>query len=312
MQEAQIYNNVVWLTLLFLSGVTVPLPMLPHWVQRLAAFLPATYLVSTFQAIMVQGQPLIDHWAEMIVLVVSGTFGLLFAWKLFRWEKEEKISTNAKWLSLAFIVPFLITGAWMNARGNLTSSWATSYYLMGRGNSAASEEAKATDANLIENFQSPSAAEDFLKRWKVSTDSGSGGHSMAELSLLSPGSAGIRQALRFKGRLSPGPGAGEGFVLAQLEVKVPAQAKNLHGIELNVRGDGRTYQVKFHPTGATGAFQPATSFVPLSDWQSVRLLVGWLANPPAGASASDSWLLEISALGPPGEFQLDLDEIKFY
>ena len=46
MQEAQIYNNVAWFTLLFLSGVTVPLPMLPRWIQRFAAFLPATYLVS--------------------------------------------------------------------------------------------------------------------------------------------------------------------------------------------------------------------------------------------------------------------------
>jgi len=42
MQEAQVYNNVVWFTLLFLSGVTVPLPMLPLWIQRFAAFLPAT------------------------------------------------------------------------------------------------------------------------------------------------------------------------------------------------------------------------------------------------------------------------------
>ena len=54
MQEAQVYNNVVWFTLLFLSGVTVPLPMLPQWIQRFAAFLPATYLVTSFQAIMVR------------------------------------------------------------------------------------------------------------------------------------------------------------------------------------------------------------------------------------------------------------------
>src|ERR1039458_4567678 len=51
MQEAQVYNNVVWFTLLFLSGATVPLPMLPYWIQRFAAFLPATYLIGSFQAI---------------------------------------------------------------------------------------------------------------------------------------------------------------------------------------------------------------------------------------------------------------------
>jgi hypothetical protein len=308
--------------------------LLPHWVQRLAAFLPATYLVVSFQAIMVQGQSLLDHWAEMIVLVVSGTFGLLFAWKLFRWEKDEKISTRAKWLSLTFIIPFLVTGTWMNARGNLTSSWAASYYLMGRGNSAAIERAAATDANLIENFESPGAAEDLLKRWEVSTDSGPAGHSMAELSLISPGAAGTQHALRFKGHLAPAPGNGEGFALARFEVRIPAQARDLHGIEFQVRGDGRAYQVKFRPAAQSGAggdlsgamglraagrpvtatasFQPTASFVPLSDWQGVQLLVGWLANPPAGSSASGPWVLEISAVGPPGDFQLDLDEIKFY
>src|SRR5208282_4193384 len=122
MQEAQVYNNVVWFTLLFLSGVTVPLPLLPQWVQRFAAFLPATYLVSSFQAIMVGGQSLYDQRAALLALLVSGTFGMLFAWKLFRWEKEEKISTRAKLISLTFIVPFLVMGIWMNARGSLAAS----------------------------------------------------------------------------------------------------------------------------------------------------------------------------------------------
>ena len=87
MQEAQVYNNLVWITLLFLSGVTFPLPMLPRWIQRLAMFFPSTYLVGTFQGVMAQAESLLDHWPEMLVLVTSGIFGLLFAMKLFRWEK---------------------------------------------------------------------------------------------------------------------------------------------------------------------------------------------------------------------------------
>src|SRR5438034_11040551 len=62
MQEAQVYNNIAWLTLIFLSGTTVPLAVLPHWVQKLATFLPATYLVSSFQSIMMQSEPLQAHW----------------------------------------------------------------------------------------------------------------------------------------------------------------------------------------------------------------------------------------------------------
>jgi len=312
MQEAQVYNNVAWLTLLFLSGVTVPLPLLPHWIQRLAAFLPATYLVVSFQAIMVQGQPLSDHWPEMVVLLVSGTFGLLFAWKLFRWEKEEKISRRAKVLSLTFLVPFLLMGVVMNARGNHTASWAMSYSLMDRARSAVEEEPGARNGNLIEDFANSGASEDLLRRWQVSTDSDVAGHSMAELSLVSPGAWGTQHALRLKGHLSPPPGTGQGFVSARYELRVPPGASNLHGIQFDVRGDSRVYQVNIQPSAAPTALHPAISLVPTSEWQTVRLPIGWLANPSPAGPVSAPWLLEIRVAGPSGDFHLDIDAIRFY
>ena len=101
MQEAQVYNNVVWFTLLFLSGVTVPSDAAPVD-PALRRFLPATYLVSSFQAIMVGGQSLSSTERKCCSSSLRNS-RLLFAWKLFRWEKEEKISTRAKLVSMAFI-----------------------------------------------------------------------------------------------------------------------------------------------------------------------------------------------------------------
>jgi ABC-2 type transport system permease protein len=130
MQEAQIYNQLVWFALLFLSGATIPLPDLPSWIQHLAAFLPATYLVSSFQSLMTHSAPLSAHAAELGALVLSGLFGLLFAWKLFRWEKEEKLPKPAKVWALVFLVPFLLIGFWMNANGQARQAWAASYRMM--------------------------------------------------------------------------------------------------------------------------------------------------------------------------------------
>jgi len=130
MQEAQIYNQLVWFALLFLSGATIPLPDLPSWIQHLAAFLPATYLVSSFQSLMTHSAPLSAHAAELGALVLSGLFGLLFAWKLFRWEKEEKLPKPAKVWALVFLVPFLLIGFWMNANGRARQAWAASYRMM--------------------------------------------------------------------------------------------------------------------------------------------------------------------------------------
>ena len=75
MQEAQIYNNLIWLTLLFLSGVTIPLPLLPGWIQRLAMFFPSTYLVVIFQAGMLQMEPLLTYWREMLSSRRLGSLG---------------------------------------------------------------------------------------------------------------------------------------------------------------------------------------------------------------------------------------------
>jgi ABC-2 type transport system permease protein len=136
MQEAQIYNQLVWFALLFLSGTTIPLPDLPNWIQHVAAFLPATYLVSSFQSLMTHSAPLSAHVAELVALVLSGLFGLLFAWKLFRWEKEEKLPKQAKVWAMVFLVPFLLIGFWMNASGKARQGWAASYRMMDTEKSA--------------------------------------------------------------------------------------------------------------------------------------------------------------------------------
>jgi hypothetical protein len=315
--------------------------MLPRWIQRLAMFFPSTYLVSTFQGVMAQAEPLLDHWPEMLVLVTSGVFGLLFAMKLFRWEKEERISSKAKLWSGVFVLPFLVMGMWMNTRANPTAMWARSYNVTEQA-PAASRNPEAEQANLIENFDGIQASEELLRRWQVSTDSDVSGHSMAEISLLTPGAEGTRHAMRLKGHLAPDAKNGQGYVSARCEVRVPASSRGLLGIEFEARGQPRIYQVGFQPPKAAQTCRfdsargperqpkgfsrpealgwaqtaaspiPAITFVPGEVWQNVRLPIAWLANPANNGLADGPWVLEISVTGPPGEFTLDLDEIRFY
>ena len=311
MQEAQIYNNLVWVTLLFLSGVTLPLPMLPRWIQRLAMFFPSTYLVSAFQGVMAQAEPLLDHGLEILVLITSGIFGLLFAMKLFRWEKGERISTRAKLWSGVFVLPFLAMGLWMNTRADPTAMWARSYNVMGQI-SAPAPNPQAGKSNLIENFDGIQASEELLRRWQVSADSDVSGHSIGEISLLTPGAGGTRHAMRLQGHLAPGPKNPQGYVSARCDLRIPANSEGLRGIEFEARGAPRVYQVGLQPPTAVGSPIPSISFVPGEAWQNVRLPIAWLGNPAKNGLPDGPWLLEISVTGPPGEFSLDLDEIRFY
>jgi ABC-2 type transport system permease protein len=310
MQEAQVYNNVIWFALLFLSGVTVPLPVLPHWIQRFAAFLPATYLVNSFQAIMVSGESLFDHQAEILALLISGTFGLLFAWKLFRWEKEEKISPRAKVISLTFVVPFLVMGFWMNARGNPAATWKETFSLLNRPPMATGQQAPSPSGPLLNGFENLEESEMLLKTWQILTDPNAPGRSVGELEVIAPGAVGTGHALRFKGRVEAALGSAQGYVSARYPFTLPVGASSLRGLQFEVRGDSRFFQVKLTPPDSTLP-APTLTFVPDQDWQSVRLPAAGLAtlNPSPGKS---TWVLELRVDGPPGTFQLDIDEIRLY
>jgi hypothetical protein len=200
-------------------------------------------------------------------------------------------------------------GLWMNTRANPTAMWARSFNVMGQ---APSGSPNAEAEKLIEDFDGIQASEELLRRWQVSTDSDVSGHSMAEISLLTPGAEGTGHAMRLKGHLAPSPENAQGYVTARCEVRVPTNSRGLRGIEFEARGEPRIYQVGFRPPKAAPSSIPEISFVPGMEWQSVRVPIAWLADSSRYGLADSPWLLEISVTGSPGEFTLDLDEIRFY
>lgn len=119
MQETQVINNVIWSLFLFLSGATVPLLIMPVWVQKASLFLPATYLVTGLQQAVVLGAGLWQVKLEIISLAVGAITAFVISAHLFRWESEEKVTRRAKLMALATVIPFLLLGAWENATGNL-------------------------------------------------------------------------------------------------------------------------------------------------------------------------------------------------
>ncbi len=112
MQESQIVIQMLYLPMLFLSGVTFPSSFLPVWLQNVAQFLPATYLNKGLQALLITGDsmfsalPLTAAGALLLTAAAAVFLGI----KLFRWEKEEKISGRAKLWIPVVLAPFIILG----------------------------------------------------------------------------------------------------------------------------------------------------------------------------------------------------------
>jgi imidazolonepropionase-like amidohydrolase/ABC-type multidrug transport system permease subunit len=123
MQESQILVQSTYLPMLFVSGATFPLSMFPSWLLALAQFLPATYLVSGMQAMMLRNESIMDNVLPVIALIITTAVGFFLAHKLFRWEKEERVRTSSKLWVFAVMLPFVVLGSWqMHSQQNIAKA----------------------------------------------------------------------------------------------------------------------------------------------------------------------------------------------
>ena len=123
MQESQLLVQLIYLPMLFLSGATFPLAMFPQWLLVVTQFLPATYMVVGIQGMLLRNEGIAANIQPALALILTAFVGLFVSYKLFRWEKEEKIRNSAKLWLAAVLAPFLMLGFWqMHARTGIAKT----------------------------------------------------------------------------------------------------------------------------------------------------------------------------------------------
>jgi len=130
MHETQIINQILWWGFLGLSGATLPLPMLPNWIQTLSAFQPATYLVTGLERVMVGQVSVLTVLPEILALALSAIIAFVISQQLFRWEPEAKVGRSAKLWAATAVIPFLLLGVWESASGRLMNDARQDYRSM--------------------------------------------------------------------------------------------------------------------------------------------------------------------------------------
>jgi ABC-2 type transport system permease protein len=68
--EAQTLANLFRFPMIFLSGVFIPILILPLPVQMISYFLPLTYCVESLRKSLSASHPIIPYWVSILVLVV--------------------------------------------------------------------------------------------------------------------------------------------------------------------------------------------------------------------------------------------------
>jgi imidazolonepropionase-like amidohydrolase/ABC-type multidrug transport system permease subunit len=123
MQESGILVQIIYMTMLFLSGTTFPLTMFPNWLQTATQFIPATWLMTGLQGMMLRNETLLANWQAVGAMLLTTAVGLFLSVKLFRWEKEEKMRPAAKLWALAVLLPFVLLGGWQaHAKDNVSKT----------------------------------------------------------------------------------------------------------------------------------------------------------------------------------------------
>jgi imidazolonepropionase-like amidohydrolase/ABC-type multidrug transport system permease subunit len=153
MQESQLVVQLIYLPMLFLSGATFPLSMFPPWLLTVTQFVPATYMVVGIQGMLQRNEGLAENIQPTLALLLTAAVGLFISYKLFRWEKEEKIRSSAKLWLVAVLTPFLLLGLYqMHAKTGVAKTKILSRQLA-RGDTFLIHNARifVGDGKVIEN-----------------------------------------------------------------------------------------------------------------------------------------------------------------
>jgi ABC-2 type transport system permease protein len=71
MQEAQIIGQLFYMPMLLLGGATIPLTVMPNWLQVLTQYLPSTHYNTGVQSILRNHESIADNWPSAAALATT-------------------------------------------------------------------------------------------------------------------------------------------------------------------------------------------------------------------------------------------------
>jgi hypothetical protein len=120
MQEGQVLVQLLYTPMLLLGGATIPLSIMPQWLQIASQFLPSTHFSAGLAGILLRHETLLDNLPAAGALLLTAVVATFLGAKLFRWDKDEKLKPGAKFWVLAVLAPFFAMGLWQaHAKTNL-------------------------------------------------------------------------------------------------------------------------------------------------------------------------------------------------
>jgi ABC-2 type transport system permease protein len=86
---APAYTNIVFLPVIFISGVFYDVDNAPQFLRDVAQVLPLTHMIDGVSAALVSGASLADHAGDLAVVAAWGFVGAVFAVRGFSWQSKR-------------------------------------------------------------------------------------------------------------------------------------------------------------------------------------------------------------------------------
>jgi len=86
---APAYTNIVFLPVIFISGVFYDVDNAPQFLRDIAQVLPLTHIIDGVSAALVTGAPLSDHIGDLAVVAAWGVVGAVLAVRGFSWQSKR-------------------------------------------------------------------------------------------------------------------------------------------------------------------------------------------------------------------------------
>ena len=86
---APAYTNIVFLPVIFISGVFYDVKNVPAFLHDIANVLPLVHIINGLKAGLVTGGSIGDRWDDLGAIAIWATVGIVFAVRGFAWESKR-------------------------------------------------------------------------------------------------------------------------------------------------------------------------------------------------------------------------------
>lgn len=108
-QATVLWSQLIYLPSMLLSGMMVPVDIMPPALQKAGLLLPGTHAMNSFRGLAMGLESSLSPWWSLTVLVAGGIAAFVLALFLFSWDSRNSRRRAHPFFALLALLPYLLS-----------------------------------------------------------------------------------------------------------------------------------------------------------------------------------------------------------